>query len=141
MKLPLPLASRESFPASGFIEGLWQQDVAECFIAIPALGSYMEYNLSPGGSWWAAKHIGPRMRQDPQPSGNTFAVISQSTWDARHWNAQMNFPLPDPDACILNFTAIISRPEGRQFYSLASLGGDRPDFHRPADWILLVGQD
>jgi len=141
MNLPLPLAPRESFPANGFLEGLWKQDVAECFIATPALGTYTEYNLSPGGAWWAAQLIGPRLRQDPQPSPERFSVRSESAWEASHWIAGMSVPLPDPDACTLNFTAIVTRPEGRQFYSLAPLGGDRPDFHRPGEWLpLLLGQ-
>ena len=141
MNLPLPLAPRESFPANGFLEGLWKQDVAECFIATPALGTYTEYNLSPGGASWAAQLIGPRLRQDPQPSPERFSVRSETAWEASHWIAGMSVPLPDPDACTLNLTAIVTRPEGRQFYSLAPLGGDRPDFHRPGEWLpLLLGQ-
>ena len=138
MKLPLPLAPRESLPASGFLEGLWEQDVAECFIATPALDTYTEYNLSPGGAWWAAQLIGPRLRQDPQPLPERFSVFCETAWEAAHWSARMSVPLLDPDAGALNLTAIVTRPEGRQFYSLAPLGGDRPDFHRPAEWIPLA---
>ncbi len=67
MKTARPLADRASFPAEGFVEGLWEHDVAEFFLLDRRRGTYQEYNLSPGGAWWAAAFSAPRVRLDPQP--------------------------------------------------------------------------
>lgn len=134
---PLPLAARDQFKTGGFVEGLWTQDVAEFFIADCGTGTYTEYNLSPGGAWWGACFGAPRVRvgRQPVPCG----VQTMVTWLATHWIGRMSFPLPDLEGSAVNFTAITAAVAGRQYYSLAPLQGDRPDFHRPQEWLKAKG--
>ena len=131
------LADRTSFPAAGFVEGLWEQDVAEFFLLDRRRGSYQEFNLSPGGAWWSAVFSAPRARTVPQPDWTTFAVQTDVNWTAQHWTGRLSLPLPDLADVAVNFTAITAGPERRRFFSLASLGGTTPDFHRPGEWIAV----
>ncbi len=137
MKCPLPLAERKTFAPTGFIEGLWEQDLAECFMLDRRTGHYQEFNLGPGGAWWSARFSAPRVRIAPQPSALSFGVLTEVEWTAAAWIGRLSFPVPDLGSAAVNFTAIVASSEGRRFYSLAPLGGSRPDFHRPADWISL----
>ncbi len=135
---PAPLAARPAFPASGFVEGLWEQDLAECFLLDIPSGHYTEYNLSPGGAWWAAHFIAPRVRCDPQPTPDAFGVELGTTWSDQGWSGWMEIPLPPSDHFAFNLTAIVQTTQGCCYYSLAGLGGSRPDYHRPEDWLKWV---
>lgn len=131
---PVPLAGRPSFPRAGFIEGLWEQDLAECFVLDRQTGHYTEYNLSPGGAWWAAEFTAPRVRRDPQPVPDKFRVRLETRWTDQGWAGRMEIPLPSSARFTVNFTAIVQTPGGCCYYSLAALRGHRPDYHRPGDW-------
>lgn len=137
VKMVIPRGERAVFPAPGFVEGLWEQDVAEFFIADRATGHYQEFNLGPGGAWWSATFSAPRVRIAPQPECRLFGITTNVSWTDTQWIGRQSLPLPDLAGAAVNFTAIIAGPDGRRFYSLADLGGRTPDFHRPADWIPL----
>lgn len=49
-----------------FVEGLWEYDVIELFLATSA-NSYLEINLAPNGSWWAMQFVGHRRPAIRQP--------------------------------------------------------------------------
>ena len=159
MKTALPLADRAAFPAEGFVEGLWQQDVAEFFVADRRTGHYQEFNLGPGGAWWSATFCAPRLRVVPQPEWQSFGVLAKVLWTNREWIGQLSVPLPagipflsppshrsgaerlmqelESGQLAVNFTAITAGRAGPRFYSLAHLRTATPDFHRPADWIAM----
>ena len=135
---PAPLAGPPAFPPGGFIEGLWEQDVAECFLLDRQTGGYTEYNLSPGGAWWAAEFTAPRIRRDPQPPPTCFGVRLETQWTAAGWLGRMEMRLPSAERFAVNFTAVVMTAEGCCYYSLSPLGGGRPDYHRPQDWAEWV---
>lgn len=135
---PAPLAGRLAFPALGFIEGLWEEDLAECFLLERHTGCYTEYNLSPGAAWWAAEFSAPRVRRDPQPDPLSFGVRLETRWTDTGWSGRMEIPLPSAAEFAVNFTAVVKTPGGCCYYSLAPLGSGRPDFHRPQDWSEYV---
>lgn len=158
IRAPLPLADRDTFKtaADGFTEGLWTQDVAECFIAATATGHYTEYNLSPAGAWWACHYTAPRIRSEPQPvDWPQSGIRAETDWTATHWLGRMVCPLPpfaaagsgsgasgNPAALrhglSVNFTAVIATATQREYFSLAPIGGgDRPNFHRLMGWLAL----
>lgn len=134
---PLPLADWITFKKIGFVEGLWQQDVAEFFIADRRTGRYQEFNLSPGGAWWSAIFTSPRVKLEPQPEWRAFGVRTKVVWSEKEWTGELSFPMPDLSQAAVNCTAITAGREGRRFYSLAALGSATPDFHRPEDWITF----
>jgi len=120
-----------------FLEGLWEHDVAELFLADPADGAYLELNLAPNGAWWSCAFRGPRERRDPGgtnlPGVETFAELAPDGT----WLAAMAIPRDTlrelvgfGDATRANVTFILGSPAQR-FLSAAELGGGEPDFHRP----------
>lgn len=156
IRAPLPLAGRETFKttADGFTEGLWTQDVAECFLADAATGHYTEYNLSPCGAWWACRYDEPRARLGLQPDWPITGIHAETRWTPTHWHGRMTCPLPAPVTPLpqsvvpaftgsrftVNFTAVVATETMREYHSLAHIGGgDRPNFHRLFEnWLPLV---
>ena len=135
VKCPLPETARDSFAGGGFLEGLWNHDLAECFLLDQSTGHYSEYNLGPGGAWWAAHFTGPRVRMIPQPQAGAWGIRASVAWSSHGWSGRMEMPLPPLVSPALNFTAIVQTSDVRHFYSLAPLGGRLPDFHRPQEWL------
>jgi hypothetical protein len=135
MKMELPWAVRGEFESGGFVEGLWDRDVAEFFILDRGSGAYQEFNLGPGGAWWSAWFVAPRVRAVPQLDWTRLGVQTAVTWTPAHWTGQMRLRLPDYGEPAVNFCAIRRGPGGAAYYSLAGLGGETPDFHRPQEWI------
>lgn len=135
VRAPHPLAGRAGLAGPGRVEGLWAGDVAECFVAEPG-GGYREYHLAPGGAWWSGRFGAPR---EPRPWGAAegAAVAGAVQWSERHWMGRQSIALEAREGVRVNFAAIALGPEGRRFFSLAALGGERPDFHRPEEWPLL----
>lgn len=127
--------------AGSFMEGLWEYDVAELFLADPASGTYLEFNLAPNGAWWAAKFTAPRFRAVIQPD---FTSIIVSHWDElsdEAWRAALCVPLAFLEKEIgfgvkttANVTAILHSPH-QTFHSAHKLPGAAPDFHQPSSFI------
>jgi len=102
-----------------YVEGLWEADVAEFFLAkANTAGSfnYLEINVSPEGAWWSMEHHG--IRQRSLPSWANPALPNSS------------FPL------LANATFILKGADGNNNYlSWCDLPGDQPDFHQPQSFI------
>lgn len=113
-----------------FFEGLWEGDVVEFFIAGGEGKSYLEFNLAPNGSWWACGFSDVREREvDFQiPPVSAHGGETVELWiDTRG----LPFELAGARG---NVTSIV----GGEFFSVARLGGEQPDFHRPEDFVDLL---
>ena len=119
------------------VEGLWEFDVAELFIADPQGPAYLEFNLSPNGAWWACAFEDVRRRRGPlaDPAGK---IRSFGEIGAHGWAAALAVPRPllveqigFGTSSPLNVTMILRSPQP-QFASAADLGDGDPDYHRPA---------
>lgn len=66
-----------------FVEGLWEYDVAELFISL-GVHEYLECNLAPGGSYWAAKFSNYRKRTDwkPEVAPVVFSEVTDNYWQS-----------------------------------------------------------
>lgn len=127
----------QSHPSGGcgeFIEGLWDYDVAELFLAGPC--GYLEFNLSPSGAWWCARFSSPRVRHNGMPRPQVVAHSRAHTNGG--WLAALGIPLNDlrresvfDEATRINVTMILGSPDPH-FLSVSDLGDGKPDFHRPA---------
>ena len=137
-----PCTAHPDGSCGAFTAELWKYDCGEFFLANPATGRYLEFNLSPQGAWWSASFNAPR----DQDSEERFHDVSCSSSPAAqdHWDVSISVPLeiientlgcPISDATG-NVTAILSTPE-QIFLSHAPLGGEQPDFHRPSDWLPI----
>ena len=119
-----------------FQNGLWKHDLAELFLADPASGRYLEFNLAPNAAWWMCEFSAPRVSADcaRMPEVATFADLSPDGG----WLAAMALPLDLLRARIgfgettrANVTMILESPRQR-FLSAYPLPGGSPDFHQPA---------
>jgi hypothetical protein len=124
----------------GFQSELWRYDVAELFIADPLSGHYFEFNLAANGAWWSCEFTGPRQRLEEaeiaMPEVATFAEMAPDG----SWLAAMALPLDLLRARLdfsenskINVTMILNSP-AQKFLTAVKLGGDEPDFHRPAEF-------
>ncbi|HKA14392.1 MAG TPA: hypothetical protein VKH41_05205 [Myxococcota bacterium] len=112
-------------PRGARVEGLWEFDVVECFVAA-ADGRYFELELGAGGHYLALAFDAPR-RRATDFARDVLAVESQSHADG--WRARCLVPrawLPEPVARANAFAIA----DG-EFAVHAPVGGERPDFHRP----------
>lgn len=127
-----------------FTEGLWEWDVAELFLANPASGAYLEFNLAPNGAWWAAKFTAPRVRAQSQPDFQSFVTSHSDEKSGHSWCAAIRVSLDFLVSEIgfhsqtaANATAILNSPH-QTFHSAAKLPGLQPDFHQPRAFPRLT---
>jgi len=127
----------------GFLEGLWDGDVVELFLLNPATGWYLEFNLAPGGGWWACGHTAPRVRvaggAAPLDGARTRMVARERGWDCTLRVPIASLPAElafDPATTRANITFCLGQPQ--RYCTLADLGGGDPDFHRPQHWLALA---
>jgi hypothetical protein len=112
-------------PRGARVDGLWEYDVVECFVA-GVDGRYFELELGAGGHYLALAFDAPRRRS------SDFAHESLAVdWESgpEGWRARCRIPrawLPEPIAGINAFAIA-----GGEFAVHAPVGGDQPDFHRP----------
>lgn len=138
-KAPLVVAG----DTGGFVEGLWEGDCAELFLANPDTGAYIEFNLSPQGAWWCCEFTAPRVRAPGAP--RELAGVT-TTGEARSdsWSATLKIPVASlPPA--LAFSTCATRGNvtfclgntPQRYLTFTDLGGGKPDFHLPSRWIPL----
>jgi hypothetical protein len=125
-----------------FVEGLWEGDAAELFLANPKTGWYIEFNLGPRGAWWCCGFDAPRVRcaEGPKPlhETKTWCAPSEAGWDSALAIPINSLPPKlgfSPRTTTANIAFCLGMPQ--QYFSLADLGGGQPDFHRPEKWPAL----
>jgi hypothetical protein len=129
-----------------FCADLWQYDVAELFLADPASGRYLEFNLAPNAAWWSCEFTAPRQRAD----GVDIVVPDVATWSDLApdgaWVAAMAIPLDVLRARIgfgsethANVCMIVESSDQR-FLSATPLGDGEPDFHQPSRFARVCFQ-
>ncbi len=113
-------------PPGTRIDGLWEYDVAECFL-VGAHDQYLELELGAGGHFLALSFDGPRRRTHAHEG---LALDVRASRDDSGWRAETVLPreiLP-PEVHAVNAFAIAAG------HHLAHhpVPGDVPDFHQPA---------
>ena len=120
-----------------FADGLWRHTCFEAFVGAPGGSAYHEFNFAPSGQWAAYDFRGyrtgmaeyepvsaPRIDVDRGLSVSTFTVF-----------------LPECEfagARFAGLSAVIEEQGGRLSYWAARHGGEKPDFHNPACFMLPV---
>lgn len=120
----------------GRADGLWQTTCGELFLALPD-GRYREFNFSPSGQWAAYDFSGYRTgMRDYQPASapriETDQGLSVSTLTV--FLPQVEFA----EARAAALCAVIEEKGGQRSYWAERHGGERPDFHNPACFVLPV---
>ncbi len=134
-------------------EGLWEQDVAEWFIANPANGRYVEFNLAANGAWWLMAFSKPRQRIE-NFSANFLTNIAEkekiktsSSQQEQSWSAELCIPkkllveILDEGDWTYNVCFIVSdvsNKSQKRYMSLNSLSSLDPDFHLPGEFTTQL---
>lgn len=124
-----------------YVEGLWEYDLAELFIANPA-GGYEEFNLSPTGAWWQMRFACYRERiAGFQPAELVLEGFAETSTDG--WRAAIKIPLSSlwcsPSAVELRGNLCgISGVSPRRYQTLAEPRSLEPDFHQLVDGCVIV---
>ncbi len=126
-----------------FVEGLWEQDVAELFIMAPS-GRYQEFNLSPTGAWWCATFSDYREREAVL---SNLRVETSARRDETRWSVQLSLRLRDLVVlegldvrhALWNVTAILS-PRDPEYLSWGRKNEYPPDFHRTDIFLAPISQ-
>lgn len=130
-----------TFPALGKAareDALWHHSCAEAFVRGGAGTAYRELNLSPSGKWAAYDFSAYRkggqnaaMRM-PMISTNAvagkFAVGADLHFDGVIANADWHIGL----------SMVIEAKDGTKSYWALAHAADRPDFHRPESFTLML---
>lgn len=107
---------------TGFVEGLWQRDVAEFFL-VANNGSYQEFNLSPTGAWWSARFRSYRQQECACPCSS---VVTTAARSRSGWKASLSVAVGEVVAWQrFQVTAIL----GGRYFSTGVCSGE-PDFHK-----------
>ncbi len=121
-----------------FTAELWKYDVAELFLANPATGEYLEFNLTSNGAWWASKFSSVREPAGTQPffTEHIQSHHESSELDQRVVGLEisLDFLKREIDFSVktsANTTFIRESPSPR-YLSASKLSGDKPDFHQPS---------
>lgn len=122
-----------------FIEGLWNKDVAEIFLASSSSPVYQEINLGPSGAWWSCFFSKYRKRDTSgfrMPEGvTTHSKIGPASWEAAIAIplSQFSFPLDLEGDTRANVSFVIGKAK-RQYLTWANIQQREPDFHRAEDF-------
>jgi hypothetical protein len=150
---------------TSFIEGLWTGDCGELFLCNPVNGFYIEFNLSPLGSWWCCAFTSPLCRKEhhPTPLAGVTSMSSSSSSSSRAgssgWTAQLVIPLGslppelqfDPDVttgnvCFCLPSSVATGVPRDLFYTHVRLRDDEghptaPNFHLPQKWRCIFSKN
>jgi len=118
-------------PRGTRIEGLWEYDVAECFL-VGSDGHYFELELGAGGHFLALSFSGPRRRSHAHEG---LALDVRAVRGDTGWSAETVVPreiLPQ-GLCAVNAFAIAAGCH----LAYEPVPGSAPDFHQPAAFPTL----
>lgn len=127
-----------SLRPGAFVEGLWENDVAELFVMADD-GRYLEFNLSPYGAWWCAEFSAyrQRVRTLQLPSAEVSAEQGDDWWSCSLSLRADEIP-PIAEAgwsqIRLNVTAILD-PEQPEYLCSGHQDGGEPDFHLASSFL------
>ncbi len=121
--------------APGALDGLWNHEVVEVFLAAPDTDDYLEVELGPHGH-----HLVLRLSGVRRAFARCLPLPLQVQRHDTRWTATAVVPaawLPPgpPEAWRVNVCAIHGAGPDRRYLTAARLGGVQPDFHRPTDFL------
>lgn len=116
----------------GRADGLWRQTCFEAFVSTDS--GYREFNLSPSDQWASYRFAGYREGMSPADEG---AVVDGLDGGADYVALEGRIDLPE-DALHLALSAVIEDIEGDKTYWALAHPSDKPDFHHPDSFTLML---
>lgn len=119
-------------PPGTRVEGLWEYDVVECFLAGED-GRYLEIELGAGGHFLVLSFRGPRELADAHEALRPALEHGRGGQGESRVSVRLPASLLPEGLCAGNAFAIAA---GR-FLAFQPVPGAQPDFHQPAHWPRL----
>jgi len=116
-----------------FVEGLWEEDVAELFIKT-ADGRYQEFNIGPSGAWWSMTLSGYRTRSVSPQRPELLAVatdVGSDRWEVVAAFARNALDVELAPTSSVRVSGMWYRPEPC-FLSSSPVPDVAPDYHHGA---------
>lgn len=134
LRLPPPGVARRH-------DGLWQHSCFEAFLRPDASDIYYEFNFAPSGDWAAYRFAGRRsMRSSPELAAP--AIRTSLLAERYELTAEIDVAavpeLAQAGTIRAGLTAVVESDSGALSYWALAHGGDGPDFHDPATFLLRV---
>jgi len=114
-----------------WVEGLWEEDVAELFICDPNTGRYQELNLSPDGAWWSSVFSTYRKRVPLTGAPSPRIDVNGREVTLRVRLNELGVSLANAKG---NVSAILA---GNYLSWTKALLEPTPDFHRTEQFVAL----
>jgi len=122
-------------------DGLWQHSCFEAFLRADANDSYYEFNGAPSGEWAVYRFAGRRSDR-ASPGIPAPRIAFRRLPDACELSARIPIAaLPElagAPAIHAGLAAVVEDLDGRLSWWALAHGGDQPDFHDPATFLLQV---
>lgn len=131
VQVPFVPRTRSVDVSGKFVEGLWEQDVVELFLAGDS-GRYVEFNVSSQGAWWFMPFSDYRVRAETRCERPRVSVAIEPA--RREWRVELVFGLEKILAYLGRITAwhvaaIHYAPTSVTYISSRNTEGGDPDFH------------
>jgi hypothetical protein len=132
----VPHAANEydkNYGLNDFVEGLWNMDVVELFIASSSEAKYQEFNFSPAGAWWSCMFT--QYRKPGTSSILPKLNVIHTVRNASSWFVLAAIDMTDCDVTfdetsLVHITAICRDPLDTFYMSSCQKEIDfAPDFH------------
>lgn len=121
--------------AAGPADDLWRHTCCEAFVA--GDGGYHEFNFSPAGSWAVYRFTDIRQRDSAYRPPAAPTVRTAADTDGFTLTAEIPAALlPARPQRTLGLTAVVEHADGALAYWALRHDGPRPDFHRPATFLI-----
>lgn len=123
------------------LDGLWHHSCFEAFLRPDASDIYYEFNFAPSGDWAAYRFAG---RRGERSSPALAAPASRTAIAAERFELTAEIALAElPELARARtihagLSAVVESDAGALSYWALAHGGDRPDFHDPATFLLRV---
>jgi hypothetical protein len=122
-------------------DGLWQHSCFEAFLRPDSSDAYYEFNFAPSGDW-AAYRFAARRAQRTLPYIAPPLISLEPLPDGFAVSARIDLaPLPElagAGAIDAGLAAVIEAADGALAYWALAHGGEKPDFHDPATFVLRL---
>jgi hypothetical protein len=123
-------------------DGLWQHSCFELFVCAAGQDAYTEFNFAPSGAWALYRF---RAYRQPEPMAADVpapAISVQRDAQLYELSARLD-PATLPAAAVLQLgvSAVIEAADGGLSYWALTHPADRPDFHHPDAFTLLLPMD
>jgi len=149
------LASRAAAPVcdrslacGAFVEGLWEQELAEVFLCAAEGSRYLEVNISPSGAWWSCSFHGYRERDSSTALEGVEAWAEPLTSDSTRWEAGLKIPRASISSRISfgvqggksrgNVSGVVLSKSRPLYLTYGNLEAANPDFHLAGNFLELV---